>query len=825
MKRLIPYALSAITALAAVALVACEGTSTETVSGKTTGALYLVGGKPARGAGIRVLPVAFRPYQDSGKSEVYKTTTDNNGQYSIEALAKGDYNILGELDGELSIQDSIRLDASARNLASDTLEQPGSASGRVGLQPGDPLTTVTIQVLGTLAFVNVDEDGYFTLPDLAPGHYSMAISTTLPDYTDRYVSLTIRSGMHDTLPGLLGLIYNGIPQVLGLRATVDTLNQRVHLIWPKVKYPYTDDYLVFRDRKGAIQRSYEPIDAVADTEYTDSFAAFRPFLGSFSKTVNQWEYRVVIRDKFGNSGRSFGSLAVPVPAADFVTSFLETRIANAKNLRDMYWQTSVGDTVFLIFHASNRTRGHQRIRWFVEGTNGSVRTVEKVERDVLDTLKVICPATPITRSYQAEITDSGGAEWRDQVILESVWDAPVVDMPTTYTGSPEQFIKIHGGVSNMYGKIVKVEWMFGSGPWSDPTMSNDTGLTIPAIGLEHYRVVIKVTDDDGQVGSDSTFVSANPWRHEENMPDPVSGAAMVTIAERIYALGGLRITAGTPSDAVRVLNTGTGRWVLGTPMPTARVNFASAAVNGKIYVMGGHKDGAFLSPTHEYSPETDTWAVKANMPHPRVDGDIAVHDGKIYVFGGYTFVHFNTSTPTDQVDVYDPATDIWTSFASPIPVWGAIKTASIGNEVYAFAVGLEKNGEFAKYDFISDTWTHLGRIPKETDKGEIRPFDYSVTAVSGKILVAGGMRNDNSIWWLLNGREFSLKTFVYKPDVKDWDGITDLTRGASGCGLAVVEDRLYVIGGTVSKNFYYGNPNGPTDSWTEIDDVYSRIVP
>jgi hypothetical protein len=80
-----------------------------------------------------------------------------------------------------------------------------------------------------------------------------------------------------------------------------------------------------------------------------------------------------------------------------------------------------------------------------------------------------------------------------------------------------------------------------------------------------------------------------------------------------------------------------GEWAKKADMPTARIDMSSAAVNGKIYVIGGatwNNNVGCLSIVEEYNPETDTWKNVADMPTGRQLLTASEVNGKIYVIGG-----------------------------------------------------------------------------------------------------------------------------------------------------------------------------------------------
>jgi len=96
-------------------------------------------------------------------------------------------------------------------------------------------------------------------------------------------------------------------------------------------------------------------------------------------------------------------------------------------------------------------------------------------------------------------------------------------------------------------------------------------------------------------------------------------------------------------------------------MPTARAQFSTAVVNGKIYPIGGFTGVPFnpIPTVEEYNPATDKWTKKADMPTARILLSTSVVNGKIYAIGGVTIPLRDWET-VKQVDVYHPAKETWT---------------------------------------------------------------------------------------------------------------------------------------------------------------------
>jgi len=162
----------------------------------------------------------------------------------------------------------------------------------------------------------------------------------------------------------------------------------------------------------------------------------------------------------------------------------------------------------------------------------------------------------------------------------------------------------------------------------------------------------------------------------------------------------------------------TDSWESKAPMHKPRAYLGVAAVNGKIYAIGGengplttYENSALqLTPhvvntTEMYDPISDTWILKASLPTPRGGLGVAVYHNRIYCIGGWTYSGSYNSTGANEV--YDPATNTWeTKSPMPnVPTTARLFTANVVNDkIYVIAVG--SNERFVKeYDPLTDTWS------------------------------------------------------------------------------------------------------------------------
>ena len=89
-----------------------------------------------------------------------------------------------------------------------------------------------------------------------------------------------------------------------------------------------------------------------------------------------------------------------------------------------------------------------------------------------------------------------------------------------------------------------------------------------------------------------------------------------------------------PLSTVEEYDPVTDKWKKKADMPTARFDFATSTVNGKIYAIGGVGWGVGFSTVEEYDPVKDKWTKKSDMPTVRGAVSSSAVNGKIYAVGG-----------------------------------------------------------------------------------------------------------------------------------------------------------------------------------------------
>jgi N-acetylneuraminic acid mutarotase len=134
---------------------------------------------------------------------------------------------------------------------------------------------------------------------------------------------------------------------------------------------------------------------------------------------------------------------------------------------------------------------------------------------------------------------------------------------------------------------------------------------------------------------------------------------------------------------VEVYDPATDTWTQASDMPGARNHHTASVVDGKMYIFGGcsgqsEPRRAFMLPVVDvYDPATDTWTTAADFPTPRWDLTAAVVDGKIYTIGGRVGEEADypdNLSPASTVEEFDPGLPGVISSVSPagkvLETWG-----------------------------------------------------------------------------------------------------------------------------------------------------------
>ena len=237
-----------------------------------------------------------------------------------------------------------------------------------------------------------------------------------------------------------------------------------------------------------------------------------------------------------------------------------------------------------------------------------------------------------------------------------------------------------------------------------------------------------------------------------------------------------------------------GTWTQKAPMPLARTEVAVAAVDGKLYVIGGSTadiDGLTL--VQEYDPATDKWRDRAPLPQGLNHMAAAALNGKIYTVGG-----FSGRSPTDTggrlhqgattfAFEYDPKADSWRTLPPLKAPRGSVGVAALDGKIHAVGgrnLEVKTVTTHEVYDPVTDKWTDAAPLPTARDH-------LAAVAADGFLHVIGGR---------FDGRDENAdKHDIYDPKTDSWSAGPTLPTARSGLQSTLYKDKILVIGGETSK--------------------------
>lgn len=264
-----------------------------------------------------------------------------------------------------------------------------------------------------------------------------------------------------------------------------------------------------------------------------------------------------------------------------------------------------------------------------------------------------------------------------------------------------------------------------------------------------------------------------------------SEVAVAALYDKIYVVGG-NIAGSFALSDVEMYDPAYNRWRGVAALPVALSHVGLAALNGKLYAVGGFSGTAqdhtgAVDSLLEYTPATDTWRALAPLSSPRGSVGVAALNGKIYAVGGRGL----DIKTVAAVEVYDPARNAWTTLA-PLPeARDHLAVVAVDGRIHAiggrFGASRDNTNLHEVYDPATNTWQTAAPLP--TARSSVAAAFYH-----GRIIVDGGECN--------NGKTFD-QNEAYDPKTNTWSTLAPMPAGRHGFGAAVAGDVLYFSGGAI----------------------------
>jgi N-acetylneuraminic acid mutarotase len=273
------------------------------------------------------------------------------------------------------------------------------------------------------------------------------------------------------------------------------------------------------------------------------------------------------------------------------------------------------------------------------------------------------------------------------------------------------------------------------------------GLGVAVVNGKIYA--IGGVNNDTQLAVNEEYDPAtDTWKTRAPMPTARSGFAIAVYQSKIYVIGG---TVGNGENVGftgvnEVYDPTTNTWETKASMPTPRADLGANVANGKIYLIGGKEywgDGPLyhqLAVNEVYDIVSDSWTTETQMPVPVFGYASAVVDGEIYVFGGarQLLEGFNNLTSVSSTQVYDTVNHTWSNRAS-LPVAGSYAAAEATRGLTApkrvYVVGGFAQDSYSNvvhvYDSERNVWSSGASMPTARGYLGLAVVDDVLYAIGG----------------------------------------------------------------------------------------------
>ncbi len=279
---------------------------------------------------------------------------------------------------------------------------------------------------------------------------------------------------------------------------------------------------------------------------------------------------------------------------------------------------------------------------------------------------------------------------------------------------------------------------------------------------------------------------------------------------KVYVLGGTaQVGNGKPvwnSTLTSVYDPKTNVWKDEAPLPTGLSHIGVAALDGKLYAIGGFTDVVHMGPkdlSFVYEPKANRWTALPDISSPRGSVAAAAVDGKLHVFGGRISdkivklpappgmpelsAGFGTVT-THQI--FDPKTGKWTEGVPlPGPARDHVGIAVLDGKVHLFggrvADVVDNLDRHDVFDPKTNKWTTAAPLPRPRSSG-------AYTVLDGLILYAGGECKPG-------GQPFTPNAFddvtAYDAKTDTWMPLKNLPQARHAFGAATIGHAAYFVAG------------------------------
>ena len=141
------------------------------------------------------------------------------------------------------------------------------------------------------------------------------------------------------------------------------------------------------------------------------------------------------------------------------------------------------------------------------------------------------------------------------------------------------------------------------------------------------------------------------WTRLPELPDPRDHLAAAGDGDKLFVVGGRKLSLETNSARLDVYDAATKRWSRGADLPTTRGGLAAAAASGRVFVFGGEQPQGTFGAAEVFDVGSGTWSRAPDLPTPRHGLGATVFDQSVYVVGGGPEPGLSVSGATEILEI------------------------------------------------------------------------------------------------------------------------------------------------------------------------------
>ncbi|MEO9891394.1 ThuA domain-containing protein [Aurantibacter sp.] len=279
--------------------------------------------------------------------------------------------------------------------------------------------------------------------------------------------------------------------------------------------------------------------------------------------------------------------------------------------------------------------------------------------------------------------------------------------------------------------------------WNDLASTLHETTNAQSIKVNDKLYILSSVISDSIVSSVTEVYDAdtNIWSSAKPMPLVVSDMGAVVVEDEIWLVGGVQNDSLSNFTAeVQVYNTVTDTWSVGPALPSPRATGAVTYNKGQVHYIGGlMADGVTRLNEHlvlDINDKGAGWIAAAALPDSRNHLSAAAVNGKIYAIGG----QISDTLTVNFMDEYDPVLNSWSQKSNLLNVRSHFGSGTIVHNNKIIVVGGKSDtfniDDISEYDIESDTWVERCDLPSAMGAPAAKVIGDKLIVVNGKTTIS-----------------------------------------------------------------------------------------